>query len=382
MAYVPNSGSVVAFQSNPSVLQAVVLVTNLQGASISGTVNLGTQSGSVVAFQGTNPWLGTFSNSSIVALQLAGSVLATSATVTTGNSSVQLVNGSAIIGSVAGYLQSSGASIISVGQGSIAAVIIGGSILTSSTANQSVSGTVGASIVGQLPAGTAVLGSVATLQGTVPWIISSVYGNISGSVVAFQGSGWSGSVAATITNTNVNVSGSVVSSQGTNPWVIGSVVGTYSEDVASGNNDKGLLTLGIRNDTIASLVNADLDYTGWSTDSAGRHLIKPFSADEARLDTATSVVSTSVTALFTSVTGLRNYVTDIMIANTGSVASLITFKDGSTSILGYTIAPAGGGSNINGMQFPLRTAPGQDFTFTAATSSSVLYVTAKGYKGP
>jgi len=63
------------------------------------------------------------------------------------------------------------------------------------------SGTVGASIVGQLPAGTAPIGSIATLQGTVPWIISSVYGNVSGSVVSFQG---------------------------TNPWVVGSVVTIYA----------------------------------------------------------------------------------------------------------------------------------------------------------
>lgn len=235
------------------------------------------------------------------------------------------------------------------------AASISGTVATTLSGNPSVSGTVGASIVGQLPAGTAVIGSVAVLQGTTPWLISSVYGNISGSVVAFQG---------------------------TNPWIIGSIVGTYGEDIPSTAADKGLFTLGIRNDTVASLVGTDLDYTGWSTDSAGRHLMKPFSADEARLDTVSSTVSTSVTALFNSVAGLRLYVTDVMIANTGSVATLITFKDGSTSILGYTIAPAGGGSNINGMAFPMRTAPGQDFAYVNATASSVLYVTAKGYRAP
>jgi hypothetical protein len=269
------------------------------------------------------------------------------------------------------------------------------------TGNPSISGQVGASIIGQLPSGTAVLGSVAVLQGTTPWLISSIYGNISGSVAAtitntnvnvsgsvaalLIGSVYgniSGSVAATITNTNLNVGGSVVAFQGTNPWFIGSIVGTYGEDVPSTAADKGLFTLGIRNDTVASLVGTDLDYTGWATDSAGRHLIKPFAADEVRLDTVSSVVSTSVTALFSSVTGLRNYVTDIFVANTGSVATLVTFKDGSTSVLGFTIAPAGGGSNLVGMNFPMRTAPAQDFTYTAATSSSVLYVTAKGYKAP
>lgn len=272
----------------------------------------------------------------------------------------------------------------------------------------SISGTTGSSIIGQLPAGTAVLGSVATLQGTNPWIIQPT----SGSVIATQGGTWSTSVMTNVITsiaTAGQVMGSVATLQGTMPWTIGSIygnisgsvaafivgnssvitiqqapsiVGTYAEDAASAGGDKGILTLGVRNDAVASLVGADLDYTAWATDSAGRQLYKPFAADENRLDTVSSVVSTSVTALFTSVVGLRNYVTDIMVANTGSVATLVTFKDGSTSILGFTIAPAGGGSNINGMAFPLRTAPAQDFTYTAGTASSVLYVTAKGYKAP
>ena len=59
-----------------------------------------------------------------------------------------------------------------------------GNILTSiitisGVTNQSVSGTIGASIVGQLPGGTAILGSIAALQSTNPW-------NIAGSVAAFQ----------------------------------------------------------------------------------------------------------------------------------------------------------------------------------------------------
>lgn len=210
--------------------------------------------------------------------------------------------------------------------------------------------------------------------------------NVSGSVVAFgfpTNQNISGSVVAFVSGTvPVNAAGSVVAFQGTSPWVIQSIVGTYAEDVASTAADKGIFTLGIRNDAVASLVGADLDYTGYATDSAGRHLIKPFAADENRLDTQTSVVSGSVTALFSSVTGLRQYVTDVMVANTGSVATLVTFKDGSTSILGYTIAPAGGGSNIIGMNFPFRTAPAQDFVFSVSPSTSILYISAKGYKAP
>src|SRR3990167_4998325 len=79
-----------------------------------------------------------------------------------GNSSVMLLNSSAVVGSVT-VLQGTNPWVVG-----------------------SVSGTVGASVVGQLPAGTAVLGSIMVLQGTNPWNISSVYGNISGSVLAFS----------------------------------------------------------------------------------------------------------------------------------------------------------------------------------------------------
>jgi hypothetical protein len=80
-----------------------------------------------------------------------------------------------------------GASVLAINpDGSFKASIIGTPAVTIS-GNPSISGTVGASIIGQLPAGTAPIGSVAVLQGTTPWLISSVYGNISGSVVGFQG---------------------------------------------------------------------------------------------------------------------------------------------------------------------------------------------------
>ena len=150
------------------------------------------------------------------------------AAITTGNSSVMLLNSAAVIGSVT-VLQGTNPWVVG-----------------------SVSGTVGSSIVGQLPAGTAVLGSVATLQGTNPWITTfsnssilatqqgtvissvinsapsslltgaSIFGQLPagtavlGSVAVLQGTALlniAGSVAATITNTNVNVSGSVLSQQ-------------------------------------------------------------------------------------------------------------------------------------------------------------------------
>ncbi len=419
-AFVTTGASSVIIQGSVTAYQAAGSVMAVSGNFVTGNSSVmltsGTNTiGSVAALQSTNPWI----------VQLTSGSVITSG----GNSSVQVV----------GLMPSQ--SVSGVGNFNVVPV---GSILGTYQEKAAVTASaIGIPILFKIDETNSVLsavspqspfpirGSVAALQGTNPWVIgnSSVMltpgVNVIGSVAALQGTNpWVIGNSSVMLTTGTNVIGSVAALQGTQPWLTQivssvavtqtgngsivtvwkdssvlaglistnasvlvflqapSIVGTYAEDVASGGGDKGLFTLGIRNDTVASTVNADLDYVGFAADSAGRQLTKPFAADENRLDTTSSTVSTSVAALFNSVIGLRLYVTDVMVANTGSVATLITFKDGSTSVLGYTIAPAGGGSNINGMQFPMRTAPGQDFTYVPATATSVLYVTAKGYKAP
>ena len=162
-----------------------------------------------------------------------------------------------------------------------------------------------------------------------------------------------------------------------------SIVGTYAEDAAHTTADRGLFTLGIRNDAVASFVSANLDYAPIGVDSAGRTIIKPFAAD----DTATfnyrgSVVSGSVTLIRASTIGSRTYMTDFWLVNSGSVSTLITWQDGSTSILGYAVAPAGTGANSPGINVPIKTNPSQDLAFSQSPSASILYVTVSGYQSP
>lgn len=305
MNTVSPAGSITAVSAT-IVAGSITSVTNPAGSvtTVIGTItaNAGTVPGSVVAFQGTSPWLTNqggsvitvWKDSSVVAYQLAGSILATSATV--------------LPGSVSGAITAPPGSIMSVANPA-------GSVTTVNFQNSSIL---------TIPANTSV---ITILQAP-------------------------------------------------------SIVGTYGEDVPSTAADKGIFTLGIRNDTVASLVGADLDYTGWSTDSAGRHLTKPFAAEEARLTFNGSVVSGSVTAIFNSVVGLRNYVTDFFVANTGTATTLLTFKDGSTSVLGYAVVPAGGGFSAPGLNMPIRSFPSQDLAYSVSPSTSVLYLTVQGYKAP
>lgn len=118
-----------------------------------------------------------------------------------------------------------------------------------------------------------------------------------------------------------------------------------------------------------------------SIDSQGRAVIKPFATEALRIEGYASIVSSSITTLVAAPGGsLRNYITDIMIANTGAVTTAITFQDGLGSILGYTIAPAGGGSNMIGFATPMRTGVNASFDFQPVSASSILYATVKGYK--
>lgn len=240
----------------------------------------------------------------------------------------------------------------------------------------------GVSIVGQLPAGTRVIGSIATLQGTNPWItIGSISGTVDVSIIGMLPAG-------------SQVIGSIATLQGTNPWAITpvgsiavewrspSIVGTYGEDAGHTSADKGLFILGVRNDAIASFASANLEYTPHASDSAGRLVIKPFSPDESIFTFQTSVVSGSVTLIQASAIGKRSYITDFWFANTGASPTLITFQGGDTSIVGYTIVPNGGGSNSPGIAVPLKTNASQDLAFKAGTSTSILYVTVNGYQAP
>ena len=246
-----------------------------------------------------------------------------------------------------------------------------GSILSSNVPNQSVSGTVnvGNSSV-QVISGVGVIGSVATLQGTSPWVM---VGSISGGVSSVSQVGnWHIQPASVQVMAGTNVIGSVAVLQGTNPWIINSTGSVLATNYLQ------------RNDAVVSALGVDLTYRPLAGDSAGRILSKPFAAEEARVEGYVSTTNTSVTTLVPAAgAGLRNYITDIWIANTGAAATLVTFSSGGgSSVLGYTIAPAGGGSNLPGLLTPIRTEANATFGIQAATATSTLYATVKGFKAP
>lgn len=431
MAFIPSSGSIVAFQSNPSVLQVLATVANpaalgsvsgTVGASIIGQLPAGTAVlGSVATLQGTTPWIGT-----------------------------------------------NVGSIITVGHGSIAVAIISGSVAATFTppANQSVSGTVGASIIGQLPAGVAMLGSVAAYQGAVPWavagsvvafqagtqvtslvstvpssvlvgasifgalpagnaILGAVAASISGTVATTQTGTWISSLVSTVPSSvlvgasifgqlpaGTAVIGSVATLQGTNPWVVNfqnssiiainagsviaipagsiitvfgqspSIVGTYAEDAASATGDKGFLVMGARNDTLASVTSADGDYSSHVVGPAGELIAENAPLTKWISGTASMLGGTPVTGSLVPIIGAQGasiftYITGLQIANASATNVWITLLGGTNSVIGFTVAPANGGSNIY-YQNGIKTNANAAFSASVSAVSSV-YLSAQGF---
>lgn len=156
-----------------------------------------------------------------------------------------------------------------------------------------------------------------------------------------------------------------------------SIVGTYAEDAASATADKGLFTLGVRNDTLSSVTSADLDYSQISTGPAGE-VVTANAPLTKWIQASTSVMyGPSVLVLAAQGASIFTYVTGMQIVNDSATYSRVTIAGGSNSILGYTVAPATGGSNI---VFPnaLKTAANVPVTASISGVSSV-YVTLQGF---
>lgn len=311
-------------------------------------------------------------------------------------------------------------SVITVSQGSVATVIIGGSIAASFTppANQSVSGTVHvdnfSSVIAYQLAGS-VLATSATVNPAANQSVSgTVHVDNFSSVVAYQLAGSVLATSATFTppaNQSVSgavsvsnfpatqpVSGSVMTLQGTNPWIItGSVQGTFS----AGNSSVQVLNFPA-NQSVSGTVGA-AQIGSWSASvggtvsvigtvpvtQSGAWSVSIASAPATSVWLGTpgtpirysgSTVSTSVTLIAASAAGKKNYITDFWAANTGATTTLLTFKDGSTSVLGYTVVPTGGGSNSPGITTPMVTAAAQDLVFQNTSGTSILYLTVNGYQ--
>lgn len=406
------SGSVVASQGTvpwvvtSSIAGGIFPISGSVAAVITNT-NLNV-SGSVVAFQGGTPWANTNVGSVITVGQgsIAVNIIAGSIAVATGNSSVQVLNFPANQ-SVSGTL---GASIIGT-----VPVVQSGTNITSVVNTVPSSMIVGASIFGALPPVTiaggvssvalvgantvSVVGSVTAYQGAVPWaisgsvaafqagtIITSITGipSISGTVIATQGAQAAISSRWPILITNGAQSADVSSSSMLSVKVdaMTSIVGTYVEDAAHTTGDRGLLVFGVRNDTMASITSADGDYSPIVSGPVGETItanspITKWVQGTASMLGGTPVNGGSVLVIAAQGSSIFTYITGLQIANVGPNTVYLRLDGATSSTIGFTVAPAGGGSNI---VFPNALKTNANGAFTASISGiASVYISAQGF---
>lgn len=298
---------------------------------------------------------------------LQASVIGVQTTRITGSVAVAIISGSIAATFTPPANQSVSGTVQIDVRGSVATVIIGGSIAASfiPPANQSVSGTVGASIIGLPPF---VIGGSTNSSVIVVGASSAANQSVSGTVGA--------SIIGQLPGGGATL-GSVQTIQGGTR--ITSVVGNY----AAGSNlivsTPGNYNLGARNDTLASVLGADLTFAPITVGPVGEVITanSPITKwVQGTADFRQGNAGASILVMANGTTSIFQYATAIQVANMGSASVLVTLAAGG-STLGYTIAPAGGGSNIyypNGLKTPA------SFGLAASLSgiASVL-VSAQGF---
>lgn len=164
-------------------------------------------------------------------------------------------------------------------------------------------------------------------------------------------------------------------------WQSPSIVGTYAEDAPSSSGDKGFLVMGARNDTLSSVTSNDGDYSSHVVGPAGEliaenaPLTKWVSGTNSMLGGIP--LTSSVIVIAAQGASIFTYITGVQIANLSASSVLVGFYGATSSLIGYTIAPAGGGSNVyyeNG----LKTSANGAFSASVSGTASI-YVSAQGF---
>jgi len=285
--------------------------------------------------------------------------------------------------------------------GSVSAVVTNNVTVVSSIAGGifPISGSV-AAVITNSPTVLVNNGSVVAFQGGAPWLQtfsnSSIIGINAGSVVTLsQGSvitlNQGSSILAVPVGSVITVfqSSSVITTwkdssvfsaqQGT--WRT-SVTGTTAANSASIISGLGFVTMGVRNDGMGSvLAGTDGFYGPFATGSWGDQIVSlaPSSVWTSGIG---SVYTGTPQPIIGSVSGRFINVTGIQVANASANNVYLTFYGtgiGSVagSIIGYTVVPANGGSNIN-YPVPLRTQVSQPFQASVSGVASVL-LSAQGF---
>jgi hypothetical protein len=235
-----------------------------------------------------------------------------------------------------------------------------------------------------------VTGSVATVfQGSVLTIptgsvitvfqSSSIIGVVTGSVSAIirdPGSGTGTEVRAAQSDGLSNNTAALATA------ALPNVFNGTNWERQRGNSSVGaVVSTGIRNDTLSSIYSTDGAAYRAAFGPAGEQIVANAPLTKWVRGTAdmrgVGALGGSVTVISAQGASIFTYVTSAQFVNIGGASVLVTIAGGLGSTLGYTIAPAGGGSNI---YYPNALKTGENSAVTASISGvASILVSLQGF---
>lgn len=398
---------------------AAVIIGGSISASFTPPANQSV-SGTVTANQGTNPWIITGSVQATLTPAANQSVSGTvgasvigltpvavtntpsiSGTVLIGNTIT--INSPSVYGNISGSVVTfQGGTVITSITGTPAVsvqgtVFVSGSVITvggSGVANQSVSGTVGASIIGLVPVGLTPSSGSSSDGNLINFVLQTNGGaNASPFAMAnyvFNGSNWdrargNSSIGALI---NTGTSSVVVLVQGSvatvgvavaNQSVSGTIGASIIGQLPGGNAIIGAVAA-----SISGIVNMSGSVVGFQggtqiTSVSGTVVNQPFPTSSL-VSGVTSVITgtTSVQVLAPAAAGQRNYISNVLVTNAAAVGTTVQLYDGGNVIyVGYAAA-SGGGFSLS-FPTPLRQSSIAGNLSALSSIQASVYVSASGY---
>lgn len=155
-----------------------------------------------------------------------------------------------------------------------------------------------------------------------------------------------------------------------------------AEDAAHASGDTGVAVWGVRVPTTpAAQTSAAGDYGSLAVDQEGKQVQTPYAAQEhswqANPVTLTTTTSTALKAA--AAAGIRNYLTDITIANTSATGVRVDILDNATVIRSFWAAPT---SNVTqSFSMPLKGTAATALNVQLSAAVTDVRVSGNGYLG-
>lgn len=155
-----------------------------------------------------------------------------------------------------------------------------------------------------------------------------------------------------------------------------------AEDAVAASGDTGVATLGVRIPTTpAAQTSAAGDYGTQAIDQEGKTVVTPYAGMEQSWQTNPVVLSTTASTALkaAAAAGVRNYITDIDIANTSATGVRVDILDNATIIRSFWVGPTSHVTRT--FSLPIRGTAATALNVQLSAAVTDVRVSANGYIG-